>query len=101
MGITESITQMMHNRGYTVQVYMDDFIIENSQNIIEVNLLIQLCLLQEGSIYISLNICCLPSQKLLYLGVLIDTVEQKVSVVQARLRKLKNAFRIVWGRKGH
>jgi hypothetical protein len=89
--ITESITRMMAIRGFTVMVYLDDFIIveksfSNCKNAYEV----LLSLLQELGFSISWKKVGPPSQRLVFLGVFIDSVKGELAVPEDKLLMLKS-----------
>jgi hypothetical protein len=97
--ITESITRMMQKRGYTVMVYLDDFIIvEECRENCEKAYAVLLSLLQNLGFVISWNKIGPPSQRLVYLGITIDSVKGELAVPEDKLLLLKSEVE-KWGNK--
>lgn len=98
--ITNSIQRMMKRRGFTIIVYLDDFLIcEHSYSRCREAQLILLNLLGQLGFYVSWHKVVGPSQLVQFLGININTVDCTLSLDQLKVSKLESKLLCFKSRK--
>ena len=98
--ITQSVRRMMENRGYTVIVYLDDFLViapTQAECLLAYNTLC--ALLVNLGFSLSKNKLVPPCQKLTFLGIEIDTIKLSLSLPAEKLEALKDFIKVFLLRK--
>ena len=93
--ITESVTCKLHRRGYkSVFVYLDDFIIvtDTEKRCWEAYQCLLGVLMRLG-FTVNRNKVVEPSQKIIFLGVSIDSLSRKISIPQDKLIEIKDELK--------
>ena len=93
--ITESVTRMLHRRGYkSVFVYLDDFIIvtDTEKRCWEAYQCLLGVLMRLG-FTVNWNKVVEPSQNIIFLGVSIDSLSRKISIPQDKLIEIKDELK--------
>ena len=92
--ITQSVRRMMSRRGFTVVVYLDDFLVV-APTLAECKLAYDtLCtLLMDLGFELSSNKLVPPCQQLTFLGILIDTVSLRLSLPSNKLDLLQSEIK--------
>lgn len=87
--LTQSVSRMMTQRGFTVLAYLDDFlVIEPSQQQCQIAVDTLVSLLQSLAFTITWSKVVQPSQSLCFLGVKMDTVNHELWLPRDRVSEL-------------
>ena len=98
--LTDSVSHDMIQQGYTCFNYLDDFMIigPDYNSTVEAQLYL-IALLRRLGFYISWPKTSSPNTTCKYLGIMIDSVDQKVYLPQEELNKLHHELQFWSGRK--
>ncbi len=92
--ITQSIRRMMQRRGYEIVVYLDDFLIVESSFVKCLTALnVLLALLNRLGFYIVWGKMEGPSQRITFLGVIIDSLSLQLELPAEKLSELSSLLR--------
>ena len=89
--LTDAVSRHMKNQGYVCYNYLDDFIIVGQSYDATRNAQLYLInLLRRLGFYISWPKVASPSTSCVYLGIIIDSVKQNLSLPEGKIYKLQN-----------